>query len=84
MHKILVVEDDRATRKALQQLFEGEGFQVELAQNGAEGVACFHAAKPNFVILDLKMPQMSGQDACRQIRKESEEVPIIILTGSAD
>jgi DNA-binding response OmpR family regulator len=84
MEKILVIEDDRATRKALQQLFEPEGYTVEVAQNGAEGLAVFRAAKPNFVILDLRMPQVGGQDVCRTIRKESEEVPIIILTGSAD
>ena len=84
MEKILIVEDDRATRKALQQLFEVEGFAVEVAQNGAEGLAAFRSAKPSFVILDLQMPQMGGRDACREIRKQSEEVPIIILTGSVD
>ncbi len=51
---------------------------------GAQGITSFRAAKPNFVILDLRMPLIGGQDVCRQIRKESEEVPIIILTGSAD
>ena len=84
MEKMLVIEDDRATRKALQQLFEPEGYTVEVAQNGAEGLAAFRASKPNFVILDLRMPQVGGQEVCRVIRKESEEVPIIILTGSAD
>jgi two-component system, OmpR family, alkaline phosphatase synthesis response regulator PhoP len=84
MEKILVIEDDRATRKALQQLFEPEGYTVETAQDGAQGLAAFRTARPNFVILDLRMPMMGGQDVCRQIRKESEEVPILILTGSAD
>jgi DNA-binding response OmpR family regulator len=84
MEKILVVEDDRATRKALQELFELEGYSLTLAQNGPEGLAAFRASKPNFVILDLGLPQLSGQDVCRQIRKESEEVPILILTGSTD
>ena len=84
MEKILVIEDDRATRKALQQLFEPEGYMVETAQDGAQGIAAFRASKPNFVILDLRMPKVGGQDVCRHIRKESEEVPIIILTGSAD
>ena len=83
MEKILIIEDDRATRKALQQLLETEGFQVESASTGAEGLATFRAVKPNFVILDLRLPELGGQDVCRQIRKESEEVPILILTGSA-
>ena len=84
MEKILVVEDDRATRKALQQLFQSEGYTVEVAQNGTEGLAAFRSGRPNFVILDLGMPQLGGQEVCRQIRKESEELPILILTGSSD
>ncbi len=84
MEKILVIEDDRATRKALQQLFETEGFAVEAAQNGAEGLAVFRSARPSFVVLDLQMPHVGGRDVCREIRKQSEDVPIIILTGSVD
>jgi DNA-binding response OmpR family regulator len=83
MEKILIIEDDRATRKALQQLFESEGYLAEVAQDGAQGLAAFRAARPNFVILDLRMPKVGGQDVCRLIRKESEEVPILILSGSA-
>jgi len=83
MEKILIVEDDRATRKALQQLFEPEGYLVEAAEDGARGLAAFRASRPNFVILDLRMPKIGGQDVCRLIRKESEEVPILILSGSA-
>jgi DNA-binding response OmpR family regulator len=84
MEKILVVDDDRATRKVLQQLFETEGFAVVTATNGTEGLAAFRTNRPSFVILDLKMPQLGGHDVCRQIRRDSEEVPIIILTGSPD
>ena len=84
MEKILIVEDDRATRKALQQLFEPEGYTVATAENGVEGLVAFRTHRPDFVILDLRMPLMNGQDLCKEIRRESEEVPIIILTGSAD
>jgi DNA-binding response OmpR family regulator len=83
MEKILVIEDDRATRKALHQLFESEGYTVEIAQDGAQGLAAFRASRPNMVILDLRMPKIGGQDVCRLIRKESEEVPIVIVSGSA-
>jgi DNA-binding response OmpR family regulator len=83
MEKILIVEDDRATRKALQQLFESEGYLVEAAEDGARGLASFRASRPNFVVLDLRMPKIGGQDVCKLIRKESEDVPILILSGSA-
>ena len=55
-----------------------------MAPDGAQGIAAFHDVKPDFVILDLRMPLIGGKELCRLIRKESEEVPIIILTGSAD
>src|ERR1041385_2455669 len=84
VEKILVIEDDRATRKALKQLFETEGFSVVSAESGAEGIAMFRGSRPNFVILDLRLPEVGGQDVCRRIRKESEDVPILILSGSAD
>jgi DNA-binding response OmpR family regulator len=84
MEKILVVEDDRATRKALQQLFEHEGYGVEIAQTGPQGLEMFRGSRPSFVILDLGLPQLAGQEVCRAIRKESEDVPILILTGSSD
>ena len=84
VEKILVVEDDRATRKALKQLFEPEGYSVELAENGADGLAIFRLSRPNLVILDLRLPQLRGQEVCRRIRNESEDVPILILTALAD
>src|SRR5262245_31865514 len=58
MQTILVIEDDRATRKALTQMFEMEQFTVRSATNGAEGLAMFRSQRPDFVILDLRMPQM--------------------------
>jgi DNA-binding response OmpR family regulator len=84
LQRILVIEDDRATRKALQQIFETSGYAVEAATNGQEGLETFRSSHPDFVVLDLRLPQMGGQDVCRQIRKESEETPILILTGSGD
>ena len=83
MERILVIEDDRATRKALQELFEPEGYTVAVAENGADGIAAFRHARPNFVILDLRLPKVNGSDVCRLIRKESDDVPILILTGSS-
>ncbi len=82
--RILVIEDDRATRKALQELFEPEGYAVTTARSGAEGLTAFKSSAPDFVILDLRLPEMGGQDVCRAIRRESENVPILILTGSSD
>jgi DNA-binding response OmpR family regulator len=84
MEKILVIEDDRATRKALIQLFESEGFAVEPAEDGAAGLAAFRTSPPDFVVLDLKLPKVRGQDVCKEIRQFSGEIPIIVLSGASD
>ncbi len=84
MERILVIEDDRSIRKALQELLESEGYGVEATQNGSEGLARFRASRPSCVILDLRMPQMGGQDVCREIRKQSEDVPILVLSASVE
>lgn len=82
--RILIIEDDRAVQKALRRLFEGEGFRVDVAGNGAEGLEMFRAATPSVVVLDLRLPGMLGQDVCREISQGSPAIPIIILSARTD
>jgi DNA-binding response OmpR family regulator len=82
--RILVIEDDRAVQKALRRLFEGEGFQVNIAGNGAEGLELFRSSVPSVVVLDLRLPGMLGQDVCREISAASPSLPIIILSARTD
>jgi DNA-binding response OmpR family regulator len=82
--KILVIEDDRAVQKALRRLFEGEGFVVEVASNGAEGLGMFRAAPPSVLVLDLSLPGMPGQDVCREINQAAPSLPIIILSARTE
>ena len=84
MEKILVIEDDRAVRKALKHLFESEGYAVELAEDGAAGLSTFHAFAPSIVILDLALPKISGRDLCREIKKQSPSMRIIVLSAASD
>lgn len=84
MEKILVIEDDRAIRKALQQLFEPEGYTVDVAPTGAAGLAAFRSSPPNLIILDLRLPEISGRDICREVRKESPQMPIIVLSAASE
>ncbi len=84
MEKLLIIEDDRAIHKALKQLFESEGYAIEFATDGSAGLAAFRAAPPSLVILDLKLPQMPGREVCREIRKVSPSLPIIILSATTD
>jgi DNA-binding response OmpR family regulator len=82
--KILVVEDDRAVQKALRRLFEGEGFEVEVAGSGAEGLQLFRASPPAALVLDLSLPGVPGQDVCREISQAAPNLPIIILSARTE
>lgn len=84
MEKLLIIEDDKAIHKALKELFDAEGFPVEFATDGASGLAAFRASAPSLVLLDLKLPQMPGREVCREIRKTSPQVPILILSATTD
>ncbi len=82
--RILVIEDDRAVQKALRRLFEGEGFTVDVAGNGAEGLEMFRAAPPSALVLDLSLPGTPGQDVCREVNQAAPSLPIIILSARTE
>src|ERR1700678_827933 len=82
--RILVIEDDRAVQKALRRLFESEGFAVDIAGNGAEGLEMFRAAPPSVLVLDLSLPGTPGQDVCREISQAAPSVPIVILSAKTE
>ena len=82
--RILVIEDDRAVQKALRRLFEGEGFVVDIAGNGAAGLEMFRAAAPSVLVLDLSLPGTPGQDVCREISQAAPSLPIIVLSARAE
>ena len=84
MERVLIAEDDRMVQKALLRLFEHAGFSVDIASEGKSALEAFHATIPAAVVLDLGLPIMTGQEVCREIRRESRTVPIIILSALSD
>jgi DNA-binding response OmpR family regulator len=84
MDKLLIIEDDRSIHKALAKLFDDEEYALEFATDGAAGLAAFRAAPPALVILDLKLPKMSGREVCREIRKMAPSLPIVVLSATTD
>jgi len=84
MERILVVEDDHAVQKALKRLFESEGFSVEISADGRAALEAFRKAIPSAIVLDLRLPQMSGRDVCREIKQQAPAVPIIVLSATTD
>lgn len=83
MESLLFIEDDDGIRVALSMALEDEGYEVRQAPNGAEGLAAFRRRTPDLVLLDLRLPDMSGFDVCRSLRSESI-VPIIMITAQTD
>ena len=83
MDTLLFIEDDDGIRLALRLALEDEGYTVVEAANAADGLAAFRAHDIDLVLLDLRLPDMSGFDVCRALRAESI-VPIIIITAQTD
>ena len=83
MNTLLFIEDDDGIRLALRLALEDEGYTVHEAVNGAEGISAFRAHDVDLVLLDLRLPDISGFDVCRLIRADSI-VPIIIITAQTD
>src|SRR5215831_8040512 len=84
MEKILIIEDDRAVQKALKHLFVSNGYNVEIACDGKAGLESFATAPPSAVVLDLRLPGISGQDVCREMKKKALSLPVVVLSASAD
>jgi DNA-binding response OmpR family regulator len=80
---LLFVEDDDSIRLALRLALEDEGYEVREAGDGRSGLESFQRAEPDLVLLDLRLPDMSGFDVCRAMRATSI-VPIIIVTAQTD
>jgi DNA-binding response OmpR family regulator len=77
---ILVVDDETTLRETLVDALEAEGFRVVSAADGREALTRFRADRPDLVLLDVMLPELSGVEVCRIIRAESS-VPIVMLTA---
>ena len=80
---ILIVEDDANIRELLHLYLEQEGYHIESAQDGAEGLRVFRRVHPDLVLLDLMMPVMDGTQMVRELRTFSK-TPVIVLTAKGE
>jgi len=83
MKTILVADDKANIRNLVRDYLEAEGFRVVIAANGREALYAARAEKPDLILLDIMMPEMSGYDFIKAYRKESA-TPIILLTAKLD
>lgn len=81
--KILVVDDDNNLCRLLEIYLKKEGYQVFVANNGADAVDKFHELNPNLVVLDIMLPKLDGWEVCEEIRSSSS-TPVLMLTAKGE
>ena len=79
--RILIVEDDRAVRDSLRRSLEFNGYEVELANDGAEALAGISSLRPDAIVMDVMMPRLDGIETTRALRSVGNSVPILVLTA---
>jgi two-component system OmpR family response regulator/two-component system alkaline phosphatase synthesis response regulator PhoP len=84
LRRILIIEDQAVIRKAIRMACEKDGYEVVEAANGSEGLRLVAQAEPDLILLDVVLPDTSGLDVCREVRKSGSGVPIIILSAKTD
>jgi two-component system response regulator MprA len=80
-HRVLVVDDDRAVRDSLRRSLEFNGYDVVLANDGAEALARIAQQPPDAVVMDVMMPRLNGIDTTRALREAGNDLPILVLTA---
>lgn len=84
METVLIVEDSRAMQRTLQRLFESDSLAVQTAGDGPSGLECFRKQLPCAVVLDLKLPGLSGKELCREFKSIAAHVPIVVLSANSE
>jgi len=79
--RILIVEDERAVARGLEYGLTREGFEVLWAETGQSALDLTRMREPHLILLDIRLPDMSGFDVCRQLRAEGRRQPILMLTA---
>src|SRR5437016_7710273 len=84
MQTVLVIDDDSSLRDTIGLLLEKEGFRPVLAEDGKIGFEHALTIKPTLIIVDVRMPGMSGVEVCRQVRAAGMKTPLIVLSAIGD
>jgi len=82
--KVLIVDPEAPIRREVRIACEQDGFDVAEAENGADAIREFEEGKPSVVILEVTLPDMSGFDVCREIRKSDTSTPVLMVSNRSD
>jgi two-component system response regulator (stage 0 sporulation protein F) len=81
---LLIVDDQHGVRRLLFEAFNDEGYHVRVAGSGMEALKMVAQEMPDLVLLDIKMPVMSGLETLAEIRKTSKDLPVLMMTAYGD
>jgi DNA-binding response OmpR family regulator len=84
MQTVLVIDDDEGLRDTIGLMLETEGFRPVLADNGKTGLQQSLSLRPDLVLVDLRMPGLSGVEVCKQLRAAGMKTPLIVLSAVGD
>jgi DNA-binding response OmpR family regulator len=83
MKKIAIIEDDQAISQMYRMKFENDGYEVETAENGKIGLELVKKMKPDIILLDIMMPEMTGDEMLKKLRDEpwGKNIKVLVLTN---
>src|SRR4051812_19241072 len=81
---ILVIDDDPDVLSTVVDILEYEGYEVERATNGAEGLKVLERIRPRLILLDMRMPVLNGWDFARVLKERNIKLPILVMTAAQD
>lgn len=84
MNKILIIEDEKMTAEAVKEALELNGMSAEIAEDGIRGIEMVKETEYDLILLDLKMPKLSGEDVLKEVRKIRPYVLVIIYTNFSE
>jgi len=84
LKRVLIIDDEASIRKALRIALESETYEVQEAETGGDGLKQLEAFRPDLVLLDVMLPDMSGFDVCREIRRSGSRIPLIMLSAKTE
>ncbi len=82
--RVLIAEDDKQVREALERALRFEGYAVSSAPDGAAALAAFDDDEPDVLVLDVSMPVVDGISVCRRLRARGDTTPVLMLTARSD
>jgi len=80
--RILVTDDDRAIRRAVEDVFRGHGLHVETASDGDEAISMLHHGDVHVLVIDVHMPRVSGLEVMRHMRSQNMMMPCILMSAA--